>query len=677
MNATTLEDNEYSHAELSQLIEHCINDQLTPLILALPMSVPDDEIKELLDHPQVNGIITGGTEQSGGAVGHFIAGQYDWAMPSGTAPTIACLGPRTLFSFTMINTARQHGVSGLVYTIPTGFHNQRVYRFLIARLIGNAWRAAKSLTHLAANRLWLGIKEAIPAIAALIHGRIIAPLFDRVIKPVGCYLNQRYGSRPLVLKLIAIISDGWQHFNRSRVAIGHSIVFSWRWIWTTIYRYRMTRLFNTIISADDKPLLPKEAFEPDRIIEVNTNLNAGGAERQIINTMFGLLERGYDEITVLCDKLEGKDNDFYLSRLENTPIEGVEIRKEWQHDDLLQLDPAMVERVETALATIYDDELRQDIYNLALEFLIRRPEVVHLWQDAMNIKGAIAAALVGVPRIVITLVNMAADRFPHFYFEWFWPGYKALIEHPNVIIINNSHAGIADYERWLKIDKGRITCLHNGLEEESIPPVSQAASDAYRKEFGIPLGVPVVGGINRFQPEKNPLLWVETMKRVTDQHPTVVFLLIGIGPLHDRMRELAASYGLAERFFTPGIVTNPAIPLSIFDLFLLTSKQEGIPNVVIEAQWSGVPVVSTDAGGTRDAVEIGKTGWIIESRDADEIAERVLFVLNNDEWRAEARKRSPAMAAKRFGMGRMIDETLQVFNLPMNRIDDSKRLIDE
>ena len=284
--------------------------------------------------------------------------------------------------------------------------------------------------------------------------------------------------------------------------------------------------------------------------------------------------------------------------------------------------------------------------------------MVYLWQDYTSIIAGTAALLAGVPRIVLNSRNIAPDCGHLYFLDYFQPGYKVLLKQPNVTLINNSRAGADDYARWLKLPKDRIVILHNGFEPESITPTTEAESAAYRTTLNIPADASVVGSIFRLVPQKDPLLWVDTAALVAKARPDIHFLLIGGGYMLEPIRQLAEKAGIAERLHTPGTTTNPALPLSLFDLFLLTSRLEGIPNVLLEAQWLGIPAVSTDAGGARDALIDGKTGWIVDSRDPGEIARQVLFAMNNDEWYQAAKAAAPRHIAQHFGMERMVDETI-------------------
>jgi glycosyltransferase involved in cell wall biosynthesis len=141
------------------------------------------------------------------------------------------------------------------------------------------------------------------------------------------------------------------------------------------------------------------------------------------------------------------------------------------------------------------------------------------------------------------------------------------------------------------------------------------------------------------------------------------------------MERVIRSNKLEARVHLPGARAEVAAPLSAFDLFLLTSKFEGTPNVVLEAQWLGVPIVATDSGGTREAVEEGVTGWICDSADPGRIAKRVVSLFHDDITMQNAARLGPSFIERRFGMQRMIEETLRVYNLaPHPAIEQSSEI---
>ena len=631
---SSADDNETASL-IAHCLGHCRTHHLTPVILALPNPLPEPRLRELLETPEIQGILCGAGSPPDERIERFNVDDYDWKMPDRSAPTIACLGPRSLFSFHMILTAYRHNVEWLVYTTPLGYRREQVKHFLVVRFFEKIFHSLR--------KTFRKLSSVIIKIIHSIRDRLFARFrgIHALIERSHTYLRQQI--HPVI-----------ERFRLGRIMLRH-----WDNAVTYLFNFRTLRHFEKTLEGTKHPLLERKDLVSGRIVVINTSLTHGGAERQVVNTLLGLVRHGHTDVTLLCDFLHSRpEHDFYLWQLQNTPVEATEIRTSLNLANHDRLAP-MAERIEQILKPL-PPAVKDDILYYVCEFLLRRPEVVHLWQDATNIKGAVAALLVGIPTIIVSMRNMTPNRFAY-YLPWMWSGYKALAQYSEVIMLNNSRAGAGDYTQWLGLPENRIRVLYNGIEADNMQPVPESESTAYRKTLGIPADAPVVGGIFRFYPEKDPLLWVEVMGKVAKVHPDVVFLLIGAGHMLEEMRAHAEAVGVADRFHTPGTVKNAALPLSLFDVFLLTSRIEGTPNVVIEAQWLGVPVVATDAGGTADAVDNGKTGWIVKNRDATALAERVLFILDHHEWDEAAITASREFAAKRFGLDRMIAETHRLY----------------
>lgn len=94
---------------------------------------------------------------------------------------------------------------------------------------------------------------------------------------------------------------------------------------------------------------------------------------------------------------------------------------------------------------------------------------------------------------------------------------------------------------------------------------------------------------------------------------------------------------------------------------MLTSRQEGTPNVLLEAQWLGCPPVSTRAGGVVDVIAPGQTGLFADVGDVDALTSAVVTLLTDHDLRARLSQAGPAFIRERFGLDRMVEETLQVY----------------
>jgi glycosyltransferase involved in cell wall biosynthesis len=439
-----------------------------------------------------------------------------------------------------------------------------------------------------------------------------------------------------------------------------------------------------------QPLLAAPAFRGGPIVLVNSGLAPGGVERQIVNTLRGL-ERRSDRPSGLLGLRLGEDPelDFFKPSLEG--FSGF-VRNAVGFADArvllgASLPPAAVPPAAVPAAAVPPAvgprgaevraavrriamqiawmpwDAREEILRLAAEFASLRPAVVHGWQDGSGIPAAYAARLTGVPRILISTRNMRPTNFvwyrPHMYLS-----HRELAQCPEVVMINNSQAGAADYAAWLGLPRDRFVVKRNGLDAASMRRAAPPAVAALRNRLGIPPDAPVVGSIYRLSEEKRPLLWIETAREVAKLRPDCHFVIFGAGPMRAEVDVAAGRSGLGRNLHCPGTIADTALGLSLLDVFLLTSRAEGTPNVVLEASALGIAVVATAAGGTREAIDEGVTGYLVEPAEPAVIAKRIAQVLQAADWRARVQAAGPAFAERHFGLDRMISETLALYGLP-------------
>lgn len=400
---------------------------------------------------------------------------------------------------------------------------------------------------------------------------------------------------------------------------------------------------------------------PGRVVLVCGSLQPGGAERQVVNTLIGLTaSAAVESVTLLCDFLHSGTReryDFYLPLARSSGATVRTIRTDWD-----KIDRATLPRGLLGVAGEINPSLMVDVANLYLEFRALRPEVVHAWLDWSNVRAGLAAVLAGVPRILLSGRNLSPRHFA-LNTDYFYPAYKALIERggDQVVLLNNSQAGADDYAEWLSLPPERIRVIRNGIHFTEDMRPAPGHNAVFRARHGIPPDAPLIGGMFRFYPEKQPLLWLEAAGRIAQVLPDAYFIIFGEGAMRARMEEVIRALGIEQRTRLCGIVTPSLEGLAPCDLILLTSNGEGTPNVLLEAQWLGLPVVTTAAGGAGEAVLDGVTGVVVRTNDAGAIADAVIGVLRNESFRHTARREGPSFIAARYGMTRMIEETLAAY----------------
>jgi glycosyltransferase involved in cell wall biosynthesis len=389
-------------------------------------------------------------------------------------------------------------------------------------------------------------------------------------------------------------------------------------------------------------------------------LGPGGSERQLVNTLLGLKTRYDIAIEVVAMSLEDESERFFVETLEAAGISvsrvdrnsGLAIPGDVPDDEAQHLRYAL-------RAHLHPDLDHVSAYTSI--FLARRPDIVHLWLDTVNTKGGLAAALAGVPRIILGMRAVNPSHFA-FYQPYMRAAYRCLLDVPRVVALNNSETGARDYARWLDVEADRIAVLKNGLDFDGARAAqAHATASANRARWSIPASAPVLGGVMRLSEEKRPLLWVDVAELVAARCADVHFLLVGDGVQRPLVDARIAASRFAQRFHLVGSQQNAYDSLSAMNVLFLSSRFEGSPNILIEAQVVGVPVVTMPAGGAVEAVDDGRTGWVVHDGTVATAAERIAYLMTHSAELAAAGAAGPGWVRERFNLDRMIMETAATY----------------
>ena len=173
-------------------------------------------------------------------------------------------------------------------------------------------------------------------------------------------------------------------------------------------------------------------------------------------------------------------------------------------------------------------------------------------------------------------------------------------------VILVSHAMRRRLPRWWVPDS-RVRILHNALMVDSY-------GANFSPRSGDPVSREVVNllSVGRLSPEKGQALLLRVVARLKGEYPGVRVLFAGTGPLEDELRRLADELGLAADVHFLGYVRDMPTLYAAADLVVQSSLTEGLPNVMLEAAFLGVPVVATAVGGTAEVIEHGVSGWLVQ-----------------------------------------------------------------
>lgn len=374
------------------------------------------------------------------------------------------------------------------------------------------------------------------------------------------------------------------------------------------------------------------------------SLSSGGAERQWCYLANELASRGY-AVTLVADYLSGR-HGHYMPLVD-------------RNVQLLGLDTM---RIPADIASSLPSVLPYHLCATYLAFSFIQPTHVLCQLDHTNIVGSAAALFVRAEKILMSFRNVNPSHFPYIHEGWMLPYYKQLIISDRIVLTGNSQMGNEDYAQWLGINSTTITTIHNAV---NIPGEHQMqCRETLRNELGIPLRRMVVLGVFRLAKEKNFKLFLKVVRELHGKFPELIVLHAGEGPYEPEVRKLIRSYNLHEVVHLLGRREDVENLMFCADMLLLTSDNEGLPNVVLEAQAACLPVVATRVGGIPEAVQESKTALLAPKGDKDGLVKHCTRLLEDSSLRHNMGLAGRKFIQKNFSHTTLGDKVLDLLGLP-------------
>jgi len=382
------------------------------------------------------------------------------------------------------------------------------------------------------------------------------------------------------------------------------------------------------------------------IIHAIGSLGPGGSERQLIMTVTSLAKN--KDVKVFCEFLSSDSDRFFIGELERINVETLTINSQ-----SFIMDEELRTLFQTQIS-ILPTSLRDKVSLYAGMPVNNSPQTAHFWLDSVCVSGGIAAVLAGVPKIILGLRSLPPYHFA-FHQPYMREAYCWLAKQSGVTLINNSHAGAREYEKWLALPEKTIRVIHNGfnVNADEFKENNVSGNSRLKTKYEIPDTSPVIGTVIRFSEEKNPMLWLDIATRLHDLDPDIHFLMVGDGPLLDVAKQKVVNSGMNNHIHFVGRTYDAYEHISAMDIFLLTSRLEGLPNVLIESQLLGVPVVTTRAGGAPETLINKVTGWVVENYDANQIALLLDRLIHDNSWLQQAGIEGKIHAKNNFAVEKM------------------------
>ena len=284
-----------------------------------------------------------------------------------------------------------------------------------------------------------------------------------------------------------------------------------------------------------------------------------------------------------------------------------------------------------------------------------RPDIVHTWDPLTTALGAGIAQWYGIP-----FVNGMIRNVPHLLHDPFWPFLAAWLTMPlSDIVVANTKAGLRTYH----VPRRKGICVHNMYEAGG--NTQRARSPDLARELGCP-GRKFVGMVGTFSRFKDYRTFFAMAAIVARQMNDVTFLAVGDGPMLQDVKDSIPD-GLRPRVAFLGRRADVDHIISGLHVGVLTSRREGMSNVLMEYMAWGLPIVTTAAGGTRELLPDEGYAHIVPYGDANAVAMAVLDVLNDPNGAREMGLRAQSHLRTEFSSEAFRRGFLDVYDAVLGR----------
>lgn len=360
--------------------------------------------------------------------------------------------------------------------------------------------------------------------------------------------------------------------------------------------------------------------ERPRVLHLINSFDIGGTERQAVE---------------LLNRLDEDRFDLRLAALG------------WRGPLRDQIAGRFPVAAEFPLTSFYNANAVKQLWRLRETMIRERIALLHAHDFYAGVLGVTAARLSGTRVIAAQRHLRLSDRRLH---DW---GTRYIHRMASRVLVNAE--SIRDQILRTGAAAGKVVVIHNGLDApDDARTLRERQRGALLGELGLDDGAKIIGSVAGLKPVKGHRYLLEAAAKVMKADARVHLVLVGDGELRDEISEQAAWLGVGARTHLLGRRDDSMRLAAAFDVAVLASLHEGLPNAVMEAMAAGTPVVATAVGGVLELIEDGETGFLVPPADAEALSERIGFALRRTDQCNLIAARGRRLIIERFGMERMV-----------------------
>ncbi len=215
----------------------------------------------------------------------------------------------------------------------------------------------------------------------------------------------------------------------------------------------------------------------------------------------------------------------------------------------------------------------------------------------------------------------------------------------------------------LNLPASQLTSVPTGHDTTRFAPGDQLTA---RQQLGLRTDVRWVGIVATLRSWKGHVHLLQAIAQLND--PSVHLVIVGDGPQFNAIHSLIIKLGLSDRVVMAGERSDPELWLRAFDIFCLPSyANEGVPQALVQAMLTGLPVISTPVGAILEALSNNRSGLIVEPKQPAQLAAAIELILSSTDLSLKLGRQARLDALSKFGFDSMIDSMVSIFESVSNQ----------
>lgn len=362
--------------------------------------------------------------------------------------------------------------------------------------------------------------------------------------------------------------------------------------------------------------------EPLRVLHVSTPKSWRGGEQQLAY-LYGALEQKGVQGAILCPR--------------GSALESYSQERHWPSIPFPRKGP---------LAFCVARELKRSVVSYG-------PDLLHVHDSHAHTAAYLATLLFGVrtPIVVHRRVDFPVGRG---FFS------RRKFDHPlvkRVIAVSEAirrigTEGVKAPEKW--------SVVHSGIDPDRFKG-REGKKGELKEELGLAEGIPIIGNVAALADHKDQRTFLATARKFLDQGGKAHFAIVGEGGERADLEARITELGLEKNVTLMGFRSDVELLLPEFDVFLMSSKTEGLGTSLLDAMAAGVPVISTEAGGIPEIVQDGENGLLAPVAAPEALSEKLFELLNDDGLRDRFIQRGYE-TVQRFSYEKMGEKVKKIYD---------------